>query len=173
MSTPAPKEYYYANAEGQPAGPHTAEVLRELRHKEILSDETWVIEAGGTEWIPYHTLGTSVTVPPVPPETTRSSVFLQRIVTLVVLLLIFTVLFAGISVAVAAAIVTYQGGNPITVSAIKQTGQSLVLQDGAITQKGYIFLGGSVVAALIVAGLLSFSSLFPWCRPATKRLAKK
>jgi len=174
MTTPiAPKEYYYANAGGEPAGPHTAEVLRELRAKGVLSDETWVIEAGHTEWIPYHTLGTAVTLPPIPPETTRGTITVRRLVTFVILFLILGVLFLGGAVAATAALTLKKTDSPITLDTLEQTGQSLVITDGVVTQKGYIFLGGAAVAALIVSGLLSFSSVLPWCRPATPRLAKK
>jgi len=173
MTTPAPKEYYYADAEGQPAGPHTPEILRELRHKEILSDETWVIEVGGTEWIAYHTLGASVTVPPVPPETKRSTVIYRRLITFVIFFLLFGALFLAATLAAAGAFTLHQAGTPITVDALQQNAQTLVWQNGAPTQNGYIFLGGSLFAALIVAGLLSFTNALPWCRQPSKRLAKR
>lgn len=45
--------YYYADEQGRPAGPFTAQQLRELRAAGKLDGEAWLIEEGASEWRPF------------------------------------------------------------------------------------------------------------------------
>ena len=45
--------YYYANDNNQPAGPHTADQMQLLYRQGTLHDNSWVIEEGSAQWNPY------------------------------------------------------------------------------------------------------------------------
>jgi hypothetical protein len=167
--TPAEKQYYYAGTDAQPVGPQTTEKLRDLRHRGVLTDETLVIEVAGTEWVPYRTLGTGVTLPPVPVPAKGSFLFLIRLATAFVLFVVFAVAIYfgttyGIAVVEGVTLLVRQndfsgGYNAGLVQANLQTGLILLVSVG--------------VGALAALGL-SFSAALPWCRRRhAHRLAKR
>jgi len=167
--TPAEKEYYYADADAKPVGPQTAEKLRDLRHRGILTDETLVIEVAGTEWVAYRTLGKGVTLPPVPVPAKGGFLFLIRLVTAFVLFVLFAVaIYFGTTYGIA----VVSGVIWLVRESNFQGGYNAGLMQANL-QMGLIFLVAVAIGAIAAIGL-SFSSALPWCRRRhAHRLAKR
>jgi hypothetical protein len=173
--TPAEKEYYYADADAKPVGPQTAEKLRDLRHRGILTDETLVIETAGTAWVAYRTLGKAVTLPPIPVPAKGSFLVLKRTFTALVLFVVLTVVVDLVATVVGCALaggldsVFHPGGDFTSgYERGKEVGAAFTRQYG-----GTIFIG-SLFASMIGALALSFSNVLPWCRRSqAHRLAKR
>jgi hypothetical protein len=172
--TPAEKEYYYADADAKPVGPQSAEKLRDLRHRGILTDETLVIEVAGTEWVAYRSLGKGVTLPPVPVPAKGSFLALKRTATALILFVllaaaIYLVAFYG-SAAVIGLNMAFQSGDLSSGHLLSYYNGGKIQASNASGLIAIISLAVGILAAIAI----SFSNVLPWCRRSqAHRLAKR